>query len=115
LIWAPLVDHGGTSRERLLSIAAYSVLNSRAELQRRWGVATSDVQRLREVLVGGGAAAAQSLVPPAALDDLIIHDPDPSAVGASAANLGARSIAIPAFAIEDVPARVTWARAVLDA
>jgi 5,10-methylenetetrahydromethanopterin reductase len=114
LIWAPLVDHGGGSRERLLSIAAYSVLNSRAELQRHWGLSRSTLDRLRELLVAGGAAAAQSLVPPAALDDLILHDPDPVVVGGIAANLDATSIAVPAFAIDEVPARVAWARAVLN-
>jgi 5,10-methylenetetrahydromethanopterin reductase len=115
LIWAPLVDHGGHSRERLLSIAAYSVLNSRAELQARWGLPRSAIDRLRGLLVAGGAAAAQSLVPVEALDDLIINDPDPARVGAAAARLGATSIAVPAFAIDEVADQVAWARAVLDA
>jgi alkanesulfonate monooxygenase SsuD/methylene tetrahydromethanopterin reductase-like flavin-dependent oxidoreductase (luciferase family) len=115
LIWAPLVDHGGRSRERLLSIAAYSVLNSRADLQTGWGLSRSNVVRLRELLVGGGAAAAQSLVPRAALDDLVISDSDPANVGAIATQLGATSIAIPAFAIDEIPTRVAWARAVLNA
>jgi 5,10-methylenetetrahydromethanopterin reductase len=114
-IWAPMVRYGGHSRDRLLSIAAYSVLNSRPELQSRWGLSPSDVARLRAVLVGGGAAAAQSLVPPAALNDLIIDDPDPRSIGDQASKLGATSIAVPAFSIEDVPARVAWARASLNA
>jgi hypothetical protein len=115
LTWAPLVDHGGTSRARLLSIAAYSVLNSLAELHARWGLSGSDVTRLRTVLVGGGAAAAQSLIPSAALNDLIINDPDPHFVADQASKLGATSIAVPAFTVEEVPARVGWARATLDA
>jgi hypothetical protein len=115
VIWAPLVDHGGNTRSRLLSIAAYSVLNSRAELQSRWGLSFSDVAHLRAVLVGGGAAAAQSLVPSAALDDLIINDANPAMVASTAVRLGATSIALPAFTIEEVPARVAWARAVLNA
>jgi 5,10-methylenetetrahydromethanopterin reductase len=113
LIWAPLVDHGGSTRPRLLSIAAYSVLNSRAELQARWGLSRSTLNRLRARLVAGGAAAAQSLVPHEALQDLIIQEPDPHMIGDKASQLGATSIAIPAFTIDEVPARVAWARDVL--
>src|SRR5207237_8316032 len=80
LLWAPLVDHVGHSRERVRTIAAYSVLNSHSALQARWGLDASARHELRRLLVAGGAAAAQSLVPPAALDDLIIADPSPSAV-----------------------------------
>jgi hypothetical protein len=115
LIWAPLVDHGGGSRERLLSIAAYSVLNSRAELHVLWGFLPAMVTRLRQLLVAGGAAAAQSLVPSSALDDLIISDATPATVASIAVPLGATSLAVPAFTIDEVPARVAWARAVLDA
>ena len=39
LVWAPLVDHGGRSRERVHTIAAYSVLNSRLT-SRRAGAST---------------------------------------------------------------------------
>src|SRR5438552_3435990 len=59
IVWAPLVDHGGASRERVHTIAAYSVLNSNTPLHERWGLAPPDLARLRELLVGGGAAAAQ--------------------------------------------------------
>ena len=38
LIWAPLMDHGGRSREQVQTIAAYSVLNSRPEVQAHWGL-----------------------------------------------------------------------------
>jgi len=113
LVWAPLVDHGGQSRQRVHTIAAYSVLNSRPRLHARWGLEPGLVDRLRQLLVGGGAAAARDLVPAAALDDLIIHDADPASVGATASAIGAASIALPAFAIEEVGDRVTWARAVL--
>ena len=113
LIWAPLVDHGGRSRERVRTIAAYSVLNSRPELQARWGLERSTLERLRHLLVGGGAAAAQDLVPPAALDDLIIQDPDPVRVGQLAALFGATSLALPAFSVDEVAERVAWAREVL--
>ncbi len=113
LVWAPLVDHGGASRERVRNIAAYSVLNSRAEVQARWGLAPADVAKLRELLVGGGARAAADLVPAAALEDLIISDPDPARVGGIALDIGATSLALPAFSIEELPERVSWARQVL--
>lgn len=113
LVWAPLVDHGGLSRERVHTIAAYSVLNSRPEVQARWGLERPTLERLRQLLVGGGAAAAQDLVPPAALDDLIIQDPDPVRVGKLASQIGATSLALPAFSVDEVADRVAWARAVL--
>jgi 5,10-methylenetetrahydromethanopterin reductase len=115
LVWAPLVDYGGASRERARTIAAYSVLNSRRAVQNRWGLDDQSRARLRELLVGGGAAAAKGLVPPAALEDLVIVDPEPTKVGAQARQIGATSIALPAFAIEELPERVRWARAVLAA
>jgi 5,10-methylenetetrahydromethanopterin reductase len=114
LIWAPLVDHGGLSRDRVRTIAAYSVLNSRPALRARWGLSASTIERLRDLLVGGGAAAAQDLVPQAALDDLIVSDPDPARVGATARRIGATSLAIPAFSIDEVGDRVAWARSVLE-
>jgi hypothetical protein len=113
VVWAPLVDHGGESRRRVQTIAAYSVLNSRPEVQMRWGVDRSTVDRLREVLVGGGAAAAQGFVPAVALEDLILHDPSPTRVGVLARKLGAASLAVPAFSIDEVGQRVAWAREVL--
>jgi len=113
VVWAPLVDHGGQSRQRVQTIAAYSVLNSGKDLQARWGLDRSMIDRLREVLVGGGAAAAQNLVPAAALDDLIIQDPSPERLKATARQLGATSMALPAFTTDEVTARVKWAREVL--
>jgi 5,10-methylenetetrahydromethanopterin reductase len=113
LVWAPLVDHGGESRQRVRTIAAYSVLNSPKHVQARWGLDRATIDRLRAALVGGGAAAAQSMVPTAALDDLIIADPSPIQIGETARKLGAISIAVPAFAIDEVPERVRWARQVL--
>jgi 5,10-methylenetetrahydromethanopterin reductase len=113
LIWAPLVDHGGLSRQRVRTIAAYSVLNSRPAVQAGWGLAPDSVARLRQLLVGGGAAAAQELVPPAALDDLIVNDANPAQVAAIARGIGATSIALPAFSIDEVGDRVAWAREVL--
>jgi alkanesulfonate monooxygenase SsuD/methylene tetrahydromethanopterin reductase-like flavin-dependent oxidoreductase (luciferase family) len=113
LIWAPLVDHGGASRDRVRTIAAYSVLNSHRRLQARWGLDLATLSELRRHLVGGGAAAAQHLVPPAALDDLILSDASPSAVGAVAREVGATSLAIPAFSIHEVAERVAWARQIV--
>jgi alkanesulfonate monooxygenase SsuD/methylene tetrahydromethanopterin reductase-like flavin-dependent oxidoreductase (luciferase family) len=113
VVWAPLVDHGGQSRQRVHTIAAYSVLNSGKEIQARWGLDRPTIDRLRAVLVGGGAAAAQDLVPASALDDLILQDASPARVGALAKTIGATSIAIPAFAIEEVGERVAWARTVV--
>jgi 5,10-methylenetetrahydromethanopterin reductase len=113
LVWAPLVDHGGRSRERVRNIAAYSVLNSRPALQARWGLDRAGVDKLRTLLVAGGAAAAADLVPAAALDDLIIADSDPGRMGAVARKLGATSLALPAFNIDELAERVAWARQVL--
>jgi 5,10-methylenetetrahydromethanopterin reductase len=113
LVWAPLVDHGAASREQVRAIAAYSVLNSRPEIQARWGLSPATVDRLHQLLVGGGAAAARDLVPAAALDDLIVHDSDPARVGEQARALGVTSLALPAFSIAEVGQRVAWARAVL--
>jgi 5,10-methylenetetrahydromethanopterin reductase len=113
LVWAPLIDHGGASRERVRNIAAYSVLNSRAEVRRRWGLGSLEVASLRELLVGGGAGAAADLVPVAALEDLVVSDPDPRHVAEIARGLGATSLALPAFSIAELPERVAWARQVL--
>jgi 5,10-methylenetetrahydromethanopterin reductase len=114
LVWAPLVDHGGASRARVRTIAAYSVLNSHPSLHRRWGLDPPTIDRVRQLLVGGGAAAAQDLVPNAALEDLIIADPAPESVSALVTTLGATSMAIPAFAVQEVEERVSWARQVLE-
>jgi alkanesulfonate monooxygenase SsuD/methylene tetrahydromethanopterin reductase-like flavin-dependent oxidoreductase (luciferase family) len=113
LIWAPLVDHGGLSRERVRTIAAYSVLNSHRDLHERWGMNSEVIEELRRRLVGGGAAAAQELVPAEALDDLVIADASPQNIARLAASIGATSLAIPAFSIDEVSDRVAWAREVL--
>jgi alkanesulfonate monooxygenase SsuD/methylene tetrahydromethanopterin reductase-like flavin-dependent oxidoreductase (luciferase family) len=113
LVWAPLVDHGGASRERLRAIAAYSVLNSHRSLQAVWGLDRATLRTLRNRLVGGGAAAAQELVPSAALEDLILSDPSPAAVAPLARDFGATSLAVPAFSVDEVGTSVTWARQVL--
>ena len=113
LVWAPLVDHGGTSGEHARATAAYSVLNTRPQIQSRWGLDASAVKALRDRLVGGGAAAASDLVPAAALDDLVISDPRPTRAAATAQRIGATSLAVPAFSVAEVAGRVAWAREVL--
>lgn len=115
LTWAPLVARDDASRERIRSIAAYSVLNSSRHLQQQWGLAPEQVQAIRTHLVRGGAAAATSLVPPAALDDLVLADPAPAAAAAIVADHGVTGIAIPAFATTGVADQVAWAREVLAA
>jgi 5,10-methylenetetrahydromethanopterin reductase len=114
VVWAPLVDHGGESRARVRNIAAYSVLNSSATLHRRWGMDQAAIEKLRRLLVGGGAGAAADLVPAAAIDDLVVADPTPSRVGAIARELGATQLALPAFSIDELGDRVAWARQVLE-
>jgi 5,10-methylenetetrahydromethanopterin reductase len=115
IVWAPLVDHGGQSRAFVRSTAAYSVLNSSSALQARWGLDRGAVDKLRRRLVASGAASAADLVPVAAIEDLIVSDPDPATVGAMARRIGATSMALPAFSIEGLGERVAWARAVLAA
>jgi 5,10-methylenetetrahydromethanopterin reductase len=113
LVWAPLVDHGGPSRDRVRTIAAYSVLNSHPSVHARWGISPASLTELRTLLVGGGAAAAQNLVPEVALNDLILNDATPAAAASIAAEIGATSLAVPAFATNEVADRVAWAREVL--
>jgi 5,10-methylenetetrahydromethanopterin reductase len=113
VVWAPLVDHGGQSRARVRNIAAYSVLNSNTALHQHWGMDRAAVERVRHLLVAGGAAAAADLVPAAALEDLIVADPTPAHVREVARRIGATSLALPAFSIDELPERVAWARDVL--
>jgi 5,10-methylenetetrahydromethanopterin reductase len=108
LVWAPLVDFGGASRERVRTIAAYSVLNSSRALQQHWGLDATAIEELRARLVAGGARAASDLVPAAALDDLILSD-SPTELARLGSRLGATSIALPAFNIDELPERIAWA------
>jgi 5,10-methylenetetrahydromethanopterin reductase len=113
LVWAPIVDHGGESRAWARTAAAYSVLNSRGEAQARWGLDRPAVEKLRRQLVAGGAASAADLIPVAALEDLVVSDPDPRLVGSTARRIGATSIGLPVFDPSDLAAQVAWARDVL--
>ena len=115
IVWAPLVVHDDASAARIRTIAAYSVLNSSRALHDRWDLDPSAVAEIRARLVSGGAAAAQHLVPPAALEDLVLADASASSVAAVGRTIGATAIAVPAFDIATVGDRVSWARSVLAA
>ena len=115
IVWAPLVEHDEVSAARIRTIAAYSVLNSNRSLQRSWGLAPATVDEIRRRLVRGGAEAAMELVPPGVVGDLVLPSPDPDVAASTAHSIGATSLAVPAFDIASVGARVAWARAVLAA
>lgn len=114
LVWAPLVDTGDGPDHELAALAAYSVLNSRPELHRSWGLDPVAVARLRDKVVADGAASAAGLLPEAALDDVVLGDARPAVVADRARLLGANSIAVPAWDLRRVSADVAWARAVVD-
>lgn len=115
MVWAPLVEHDAVSAARIRTIAAYSVLNSNRALQESWGLAPATIDEIRRRLVRGGAEAAMELVPPAVVGDLVLPSSDSSVAAATAHSIGATSLAVPAFDIGSVGARVAWARAVLAA
>ncbi len=115
LVWAPLVAHDEVSAARIRTIAAYSVLNSNRTLQQSWGLAPETIDEIRRRLVRGGAEAAMELVPPGVVGDLVLPSADPELAAATAHSIGATSLAVPAFDIGSVRARVAWARAVLAA
>ncbi|MEO1064091.1 MAG: LLM class flavin-dependent oxidoreductase [Actinomycetota bacterium] len=112
LIWAPLVEHDTSLRASILHVAVYASLNTRPQVRRSWGLDDDLVEEIRSTLVAGGTAAAVSLVPEAALDDLLVRDLDPVAVAARASSLGVGSVAVPGYAVESVATHVTWANAV---
>jgi alkanesulfonate monooxygenase SsuD/methylene tetrahydromethanopterin reductase-like flavin-dependent oxidoreductase (luciferase family) len=115
IVWAPLVEHDEVSAARIRTIAAYSVLNSNRTLQQSWGLAPATIDEIRRRLVRGGAEAAMELVPPGVVGDLVLPSSDPEVAAATAHSIGATSLAVPAFDIGSVGARVAWARAVLAA
>ena len=90
LIWAPLVDVGPEGRERARVIAAYGVLNASKALRASWGVDDEHLAAVRAALVRGGASNAVSLVPDHVLDDILVPNPDPKALGARAPSRSAR-------------------------
>jgi hypothetical protein len=107
------VAHDAAELDHVRRIAAYAVLNSGPSLRRSWGVTSELAGEIRGRLVGGGASTAAHLIPEAALRDLVFADGDVEAIGARAAAVGATEIALPAFDLASLPARVAWARAVV--
>lgn len=111
LIWAPLVEHDSTLRDKIMHVAVYASLNTRSDVRQTWGLTDDLVERIRAHLVAGETAAAKVLVPEAAVDDLLIA-PDVGDVAARADVLGCSSIAVPGFGIDSVADHVEWARSV---
>ncbi|MEM9036519.1 MAG: LLM class flavin-dependent oxidoreductase [Actinomycetota bacterium] len=109
LIWAPLVEHSPEVRPSLLHVAVYASLNTRVEVRREWGLDAELVERIRDTLVAGGTAAATSLVPDAALDDLVVDGTDTDAVAARARQLGVTQLAVPGYAVDSVGDHIAWA------
>ena len=112
LIWAPLAEHDESLRPSILHVAVYASLNTRPSIRRTWGLDDRLVDDIRATLVAGGTAAAVSLVPEAALADLLIGDLDPTTVAARARSLGVSSIAVPGYGVDTVGTHLSWAKAV---
>jgi alkanesulfonate monooxygenase SsuD/methylene tetrahydromethanopterin reductase-like flavin-dependent oxidoreductase (luciferase family) len=112
LVWAPLAEHDEELTDSILHVAVYASLNTRPGVRQTWGLDDALVEEIRSRLVAGGAAAAVSLVPEAAVDDLLVRELDPETVAARARSLGATSIAVPGYGSDTVGAHVTWAEAV---
>ena len=109
LIWAPLVRHAGVAEASLLHVAVYASINTAAAVRERWGLGSAEVVAIRRALVAGGMQAATALVPSAALDDLILDDPTPSAVAATASPLGITAVAVPGFGTTSLARQLRWA------
>jgi 5,10-methylenetetrahydromethanopterin reductase len=118
VVWAPLVElpgePDGEPGNDLASVAVYAVLNAGPATLTRWGLDAEQVEVIREAMVGGDGDGARRHVPDAVLEDLVLSGPEsqPSAVAARARAIGAHSIAVPAFAVDTVGARIEWAREV---
>lgn len=112
LVWAPLVEHDPSLHASLMHVAVYASINTRAAVRTQWGLDDPLVARIRAALVGGGTAAATSLVPTAALADLVVDDARPAAVAARARELGIGSLAVPGYGVDTIAAHVGWARRV---
>ena len=112
LIWAPLVRHRDAPSAAIQHVAVYASLNTVAEVRRRWGLDDARGEAVRAQLVRGDVAAAGTLVPPAALEDLVFDDPDPAPVAALARRLGVSSLAVPGFDPATVGGHIAWAASV---
>lgn len=109
LVWAPLIVRTDTDMARARTIAAYGILNASGPVRATWGVDDSLVIEVRAALVAGGAAAAVSLVPEVVLADVAMINPSSDALSARLAAIGATSMAVPAYAIDEVERQVAFA------
>ena len=112
LIWAPLVKHSDGHEASLLHIAVYASLNTRRSVRLGWGMDDALVDKIRAALVRGGTTQASSLVPSAALDELLLIDTDPHAVATRAGQLGIGSMATPGFDSATLADQLEWATSV---
>ena len=112
LIWAPLIRHGDAPPASILHVAVYASLNTAAAVRHRWGLDDVRGEAIREALVRGDVPAAATLVPPAALEDLVFEDLDPAPIAAVARRLGVSSMAVPGFDPATVGDHVGWAASV---
>jgi 5,10-methylenetetrahydromethanopterin reductase len=118
VVWAPVVElpgePDGDPGSDLASVAVYAILNAGPTTSARWGLGPELVDSIRETMVGGDGDGARRLVPDAVLDDLVLSGDAarPAVVAARARAIGADSIAVPAFAVDTVGARIEWAREV---
>jgi hypothetical protein len=110
LVWAPLVEHDTALRPSIMHVAVYASLNTRRSIRLDWGLGDDLVDRIRSALVAGGTAAAVELVPPAALDDLLMAADDP--IAERARTLGITSLAVPGYGPDSVAAHIAWADAI---
>ena len=112
LIWAPLVRHGDALDRSILHVAVYASLNTTAPVRHLWGLGDVRSEAIRTELVRGDVASAATLVPPAALKDLVFEDADPASIAAIARRLGVSSLAVPGFDPATVGGHVAWAASV---
>ena len=110
VVWAPLVAHDESVRPYLGYAAVYAALNAAPAARRRWGLDAGMAAAIRAELLRGGTARAADLVPAAALDDLIVRNPEAAVVADQGRRVGATSIAIPSFATSTLASRIGWAR-----
>jgi 5,10-methylenetetrahydromethanopterin reductase len=108
--WSPLrwVD---SPHVRIAGV--YGILNSAESVRRRLGVDPDLEARLRERLAATGMDGAAELVPESAIQAFVIDD-EPTGAASLARRMGAESIAVQAFATDEVAERVGWARKVVN-
>ena len=112
LVWAPLVRHRDAPQASIMHVAVYASLNTDASVRLEWGLDDTRVEAIRERLVQGDLPAAEALVVPDALEDLVFEDLDPAPIAAVARELGVSSLAVPGFDPATVGGHVGWAASV---